>query len=202
MLHRRKLHYQPPPLCKGAHEGRAQCAKQAVAVEGPEYRTSEAQAGTKTPVKQGASQVHGANPEARRAGGARTRPKGVRSAGTPGRYEGGRRPTRPRQFGAEGREVAGVSSTRSEAESAGATPQSASLTAPLTQGSLWAAVRRGRCEPGGREAAGAPRTRSEAESAGAEHRASVSAGAHEGRAQCAKQAEVSPMKQGVPQASL
>ncbi len=27
-------------------------------------------------------------------------------------------------------------------------------------------------------------------------------GAHEGRAQCAKQAEVSPMKQGVPQASL
>ena len=149
MLHRRKLHYQPPPLCKGAHEGRAQCAKQAVAVEGPEYRTSEAQAGTKTPVKQGASQVHGANPEARRAGGARTRPKGVRSAGTPGRYEGGRRPTRPRQFGAEGREVAGVSSTRSEAESAGATPQSASLTAPLTQGSLWAAVRRARCEPGG-----------------------------------------------------
>ena len=163
MLHRRKLHYQTPPLCKGAHEGRAQCAKQAVAVEAPEYRTSEAQAGTKTPVKQGASQVHGANPEARRAG---------------------------------------ASSTRSEAESAGATPQSASLTAPLTQGSLWAAVRRGRCETGGREAAGAPRTRSEAESAGAEHRASVSAGAHEGRALCAKQAEVSPMKQGVPQASL
>ena len=27
-------------------------------------------------------------------------------------------------------------------------------------------------------------------------------GAHEGRALCAKQAEVSPMKQGVPQASL
>ena len=61
-----------PPLCKGAHEGRAQCAKQAVVVEAPkgwrgedsakrsaapEYRTSEAQAGTKAPVKQGASQV-------------------------------------------------------------------------------------------------------------------------------------------------
>ena len=30
----------------------------------------------------------------------------------------------------------------------------------------------------------------------------VPKGAHEGRAQCAKQAEVSPMKQGVPQASL
>ena len=164
MLHRRKLHYQTPPLCKGAHEGRAQCAKQAVAVEAPEYRTSEAQAGTKTPVKQGASQVHFAH--------------------------------------IGGREAAGASRTRSEAQCAGATPQSASLTAPLTQGSLWAAVRRGRCEPGGREAAGAPRTRSEAESAGAEHRASVSAGAHEGRAQCAKQAEVSPMKQGVPQASL
>ena len=164
MLHRRKLHYQTPPLCKGAHEGRAQCAKQAVAVEAPEYRTSEAQAGTKTPVKQGASQVHFAH--------------------------------------IGGREAAGASRTRSEAESAGATPQSASLTAPLTQGSLWAAVRQGRCEPGGREAAGAPRTRSEAESAGAEHRASVSAGAHEGRALCAKQAEVSPMKQGVPQASL
>ena len=28
-----------------------------------------------------------------------TRPKGVRSAGTPRRYEGGRRPTRPAQFG-------------------------------------------------------------------------------------------------------
>ena len=26
MLHRRKLHYQTPPLCKGAHEGRVQCA--------------------------------------------------------------------------------------------------------------------------------------------------------------------------------
>ena len=61
-----------PPLCKGAHEGRAQCAKQAVVVEAPkgwrgedsakrsaapEYRASEAQAGTKSPVKQGTSQV-------------------------------------------------------------------------------------------------------------------------------------------------
>ena len=32
--------------------------------------------------------------------------------------------------------------------------------------------------------------------------AACTAGAHEGRAQCAKQAVVSPMKQGVPQASL
>ena len=61
-----------PPLCKGAHEGRRQWRKQAVVVEAPkgwrgedsakrsaapEYRTSEAQAGTKTPVKQGASHV-------------------------------------------------------------------------------------------------------------------------------------------------
>ena len=198
MLHRRKLHYQTPPLCKGAHEGRAQCAKQAVAVEAPEYRTSEAQAGTKTPVKQGALQVRFAHIGGREAAGAsRTRSEAESAGATPqsatltapltqgslwaavrrGRCETG------------GREVAGVSSTRSEAESAGATPQSASLTAPLTQGSLWAAVRRARCEPGGCEAAGAPRTRSEAESAGAEHRASVSAGAHEGRALCAKQAE-------------
>ena len=32
--------------------------------------------------------------------------------------------------------------------------------------------------------------------------AACTAGAHEARAQCAKQREVSPMKQGVPQASL
>ena len=163
MLHRRKLHYQTPPLCKGAHEGRAQCAKQAVAVAAPEYRASEAQAGTKTPVKQGALQVRFAhiggpkgwsvehtersgvrrgNPSVsfadsspytgeplgrRKARAVRTRrPRSgwsvehtersaVRRHGTPGRYEGGRRPTRPRQFGAEGREAAGVSSTRSEA---------------------------------------------------------------------------------------
>ena len=60
------------PKGKGAHEGRAQCAKQAVVVEAPkgwrgedsakrsaapEYRASEAQAGTKTPMKQGVPQA-------------------------------------------------------------------------------------------------------------------------------------------------
>ena len=39
------------------------------------------------------------------AGGARTRPKGVRSAGTPRRREGGQMPTRPRQFGGRSPEI-------------------------------------------------------------------------------------------------
>ena len=124
----------------------------------------------------------GANVEDRAAaGGVRTCPKGIRNPGTLGRQ-------RRASANIEGRAAAGAPRTRSEAKSAGAEHR--------------ASVSAARCEPGGREAAGAPRTRSEAESAGAEHRASVSAGAHEGRALCAKQAEVSPMKQGVPQASL
>ena len=59
-------------MCKGAHEGRRQWRKQAEAVEAPkgwrgedsakrstapEYRASEAQAGTKTPVRQGELQT-------------------------------------------------------------------------------------------------------------------------------------------------
>ena len=129
MLHRRKLHYQTPPLCKGAHEGRAQCAKQAVAVEAPEYRTSEAQAGTKTPVKQGASQVHFAHiggpkgwsvEHTERSGVRRGNPSVSFADSSP--YTGeplGRRKARGRgRCETGGREAAGVSSTRSEAQCA------------------------------------------------------------------------------------
>ena len=173
MLHRRKLHYQTPPLCKGAHEGRAQCAKQAVAVEAPEYRTSEAQAGTKTPVKQGASQVHFAH-----IGG----PKGwsvehtersvVRRHGTLGRR---------RRDQCVGENMPGR--TRAPPKARARAKQASTVRTRRPEG----LERRGHAQRA---------------SADAEHRASVSAGAHEGRALCAKQAEVSPMKQGVPQASL
>ena len=63
---------KPPFGTKGAHEGRRLWRKQAVVVEAPkgwrgedsakrfaapEYRASEAQAGTKTPVRQGKPRV-------------------------------------------------------------------------------------------------------------------------------------------------
>ena len=72
VLHQYEVALSKPPLCKGAHEGRRLWRKQAEAVEAPkgwrgedsakrsaapEYRASEAQAGTKTPVKQGVPQA-------------------------------------------------------------------------------------------------------------------------------------------------
>ena len=89
------------PKEKGAHEGRRQWRKQAVAVEAPkgwrgedsakrsaapEYRASEAQAGTKTPVKQGTSQVRFANGGGPKGwSGEHTERSTVRSHGTPGK---------------------------------------------------------------------------------------------------------------------
>ena len=58
-----------------------------------------------------------------------------------------------------------------------------------------------RTRPKGVRSAGTPRRRRRGRCEAPEHWVAVG-GAHEGRAQCAKQAVVSPMKQGVPQASL
>ena len=97
MLHRRKLHYQTPPLCKGAHEGRAQCAKQAV-VSPMNKGVLQALRRSRTTIANcGVHVISGifcrANAcekvKARRAEGARTRPKGVRSAGTPRKRSAG-----------------------------------------------------------------------------------------------------------------
>ena len=89
------------PKEKGAYEGRRQWRKQAVVVEAPkgwrgedsakrsaapEYRASEAQAGTKTPMKQGGPLVRFAHIEGPKGwSGEHTERSAVRSHGTPGR---------------------------------------------------------------------------------------------------------------------